>query len=49
MNKQTIFIVDDEITIREVVRRYLELEGFSVIEARPEYRHLTCSEAKRLT
>jgi DNA-binding response OmpR family regulator len=33
MHKQTIFIVDDEITIREVVRRYLELEGFSVVEA----------------
>lgn len=34
MNKQrTIFIVDDEITLREVVRRYLEREGFKVIEA----------------
>jgi two-component system response regulator SaeR len=31
--QQTIFIVDDENTIREVVRRYLELEGFVVIEA----------------
>jgi DNA-binding response OmpR family regulator len=31
--QQTIFIVDDENTIREVVRRYLELEGFAVIEA----------------
>lgn len=28
-----IFIIDDEITIREVVRRYLELEGFNVIES----------------
>lgn len=34
MSKQAnILIVDDEKTIREVVRRYLELEGFSVTEA----------------
>jgi two-component system response regulator ResD len=34
MSRQTtILIVDDEATIREVVRRYLELEGFRVIEA----------------
>jgi DNA-binding response OmpR family regulator len=32
-SKQTILIVDDEETIREVVRRYLEREGFNVIEA----------------
>ena len=32
-NKQKILVVDDEKTIREVVRRYLELEGFDVIEA----------------
>jgi DNA-binding response OmpR family regulator len=31
--KQIIFIVDDEATIREVVRRYLEMDGFTVIEA----------------
>lgn len=31
--QQTILVVDDEQTIREVVRRYLELEGFNVIEA----------------
>jgi len=30
---QTILVVDDEETIREVVRRYLEREGFIVIEA----------------
>ena len=29
----TIFIIDDEATIREVVRRYLELEGYAVVEA----------------
>ncbi len=33
MDKQTIFIVDDEHTIRDVVRRYLELDGYNVIEA----------------
>ena len=31
--KHTILVVDDEETIREVVRRYLEREGFSVKEA----------------
>ena len=30
---QTIFIVEDEATIREVVRKYLELEGYRVLEA----------------
>ena len=30
---QTVFIIDDETTIREVVRRYLEIEGYRVIEA----------------
>lgn len=33
MSKQTIMVVDDEATIREVVRKYLELEGFNVLEA----------------
>ncbi len=33
MTKQTITIIDDEVTIREVVRRYLELDGFTVAEA----------------
>ena len=32
-NKQTIFIVDDEPTLRDVVRRYLEVEGYNVLEA----------------
>lgn len=33
MSKQeSILIVDDEKTVREVVRRYLELEGYNVIE-----------------
>lgn len=31
--QQNILVVDDERTIREVVRRYLELEGFTVAEA----------------
>jgi DNA-binding response OmpR family regulator len=34
MAKQTtILVVDDERTIREVLRRYLELEGYAVLEA----------------
>ena len=30
---QTICIVDDEVTLREVVRRYLEYDGYEVLEA----------------
>lgn len=33
VKQSTILVVDDERTIREVVRRYLELDGFQVIEA----------------
>lgn len=38
--QQKILVVDDERTIREVVRRYLEIEGFSVIEAETGTRAL---------
>jgi DNA-binding response OmpR family regulator len=31
--QQTILVVDDEATVREVVHKYLEREGFRVIEA----------------
>jgi two-component system response regulator ResD len=31
--EQTIFIIEDETAIREVVRKYLQLEGFAVLEA----------------
>lgn len=31
--EQTILIVEDEVAIREVVHKYLELEGFAVLEA----------------
>lgn len=30
---QTICIIDDEATLRDVVRRYLEVDGYAVIEA----------------
>ena len=39
-NKQTILIVEDETTIREVLRRYLEREGFRVQEAGDGYQAL---------
>lgn len=42
MPKQTICIIDDEVTIREVVRRYLELEGFTVLEAESGVAALEC-------
>lgn len=32
-SKQTVFIVEDEAAIREVVRKYLEVDGFAVLEA----------------
>jgi len=37
---KTILVVDDEATIREVVRRYLEREGFRVQEAADGYQAL---------
>ena len=38
MNEKTsILVVDDEATIREVIRRYLEREGFQVWEAADGY------------
>jgi DNA-binding response OmpR family regulator len=41
MNQKTsILVVDDEATIREVVRRYLEREGFQVWEAADGYAAL---------
>lgn len=33
MKQYTILVVDDEATVREVVRRYLEQDGFRVLEA----------------
>jgi len=47
MPKQTICIIDDEVTIREVVRRYLELEGFTVIEAESGLLALECLRQSR--
>ena len=38
--KISILVVDDEGTIREVIRRYLELEGFQVREAADGYEAL---------
>jgi DNA-binding response OmpR family regulator len=37
---KTILVVDDEATIREVIRRYLERDGFSVREAADGYAAL---------
>lgn len=42
MQKQTILVVDDEPTIGEVVRRYLELEGFLVIICKDGQEALEC-------
>ena len=38
--KTSVLVVDDEDTIREVVRRYLEREGFAVREADDGYAAL---------
>lgn len=48
MPKQTVCIIDDEVTIREVVRRYLELEGFTVIEAESGVLALDCLRQSRV-
>lgn len=37
MTQKTILVVDDEKTIREVLRQYLEREGFNVLEAADGY------------
>jgi len=37
---KTIVVIDDEATIRDVVRRYLEVEGFRVIEAEDGHQAL---------
>jgi DNA-binding response OmpR family regulator len=44
---QTIYIIDDESTIREVVRRYLELDGFTVVEAEDSTQALRLLSEKR--
>ncbi len=41
---KSILVVDDENTIREVVRRYLEREGFTVREAEDGYEALDAIE-----
>ncbi|MCU4185232.1 response regulator transcription factor [Acidiferrimicrobium sp. IK] len=33
MNEQLVMIVDDEASIRDIVRRYLEADGYKVVEA----------------
>jgi DNA-binding response OmpR family regulator len=43
--KKSILVVDDEATIREVVRLYLEREGFAVREAEDGYAALDALEA----
>ena len=45
---KTILVVDDEATIRDVVRRYLERDGFSVVEAADGYTALDAIEARHL-
>jgi DNA-binding response OmpR family regulator len=43
----TILIVDDEATLREVVRRYLERDGYTVIEAGDGHQALALLRADR--
>lgn len=46
MKTHTICIIDDEVTLRDVVRRYLELGGFTVIEADTATRALAILQEK---
>ena len=45
--ERNILVVDDERTIREVVRRYLELEGFAVTEAETGPQALSILQSSR--
>ena len=47
MSQQTILVVDDEQTVREVVRRYLEAAGFRVLEAKNGPETLVALEETR--
>jgi DNA-binding response OmpR family regulator len=47
LKRQTILVVDDEATIREVVRKYLEQEDFLVIEAEAGPEALTLAREKQ--
>ncbi|MCL4247210.1 MAG: response regulator transcription factor [Anaerolineae bacterium] len=40
VKSKTIVVIDDEATIRDVVRRYLEVEGFRVVEAEDGHQAL---------
>ncbi len=42
VKQATILVVDDEATVREVVRKYLEHDGFHVIEAESGTEALDC-------
>jgi DNA-binding response OmpR family regulator len=46
--KQTILVVDDEETIREVVGRYLEREGFKVVEAADGFKALDAIRSAKI-
>lgn len=48
MKQQKILIVEDESTIREVIRKYLELEGFGIIEADSGTQALTLLSAQHV-
>lgn len=47
MNQQTILVVDDEQTVREVVKRYLNAAGFHVLEAKNGPEALATLEENR--
>ena len=42
VKQANILVVDDEATVREVVRKYLEHDGFHVIEAESGTQALDC-------
>ena len=47
MNSATVLIVDDEIGILEIARRYLEHAGFVVLEARDGLTGLNLARAQQ--
>ena len=47
MSAFTVLIVDDELSIREIARRYLEHAGFTVLEARDGLEGLTLARERQ--
>ncbi|MCA9909517.1 MAG: response regulator, partial [Anaerolineae bacterium] len=48
VKSKTIVVIDDEATIRDVVHRYLEVDGFRVVEAEDGHQALDVLRDQRV-